>query len=185
MKIVFIFGNSAAGKMTVGQELMKITDLRLFHNHMLLEPVLEIFGGLPPRKNDIMHRLRMVILEVFAATDNYGLIVTGMVSLGRPDWQALLAPILEVFEPCGAEVYYVELEASLEVRLQRNVTENRLSHKASKRDIATSEQRLHNDDKNYVGSIDGQIDMENYIKINNTHLAADAVAKMIKERFLL
>ena len=44
MKLVFLIGNAAVEKMTVGQELMKITDLRLFHNHMSIEPVLEIFG---------------------------------------------------------------------------------------------------------------------------------------------
>ena len=44
MKLVFIIGDAAVGKMTVGQELMKITDLRLFHNHMAIEPVIEIFG---------------------------------------------------------------------------------------------------------------------------------------------
>ena len=44
MKLVFILGDAAVGKMTVGQELMKITDLRLFHNHMTIEPVIEIFG---------------------------------------------------------------------------------------------------------------------------------------------
>lgn len=44
MKLLFLIGNAAAGKMTVGQELMKITDLRLFHNHMSIEPVIEIFG---------------------------------------------------------------------------------------------------------------------------------------------
>lgn len=33
MKLVLIFGDGAVGKMTVGQELMKITGLRLFHNH--------------------------------------------------------------------------------------------------------------------------------------------------------
>lgn len=41
MKLVFILGDAAVGKMTVGQALMKITDLRLFHNHMAIEPVLE------------------------------------------------------------------------------------------------------------------------------------------------
>ena len=35
MKLVLIIGSGAVGKMTVGQELMKITDLRLFHNHMI------------------------------------------------------------------------------------------------------------------------------------------------------
>lgn len=44
MKLLFLIGDAAVGKMTVGQELMKITDLRLFHNHMTIEPVLEIFG---------------------------------------------------------------------------------------------------------------------------------------------
>ena len=44
MKLLFIIGDAAVGKMTVGQELMKITELRLFHNHMTIEPVIEIFG---------------------------------------------------------------------------------------------------------------------------------------------
>jgi len=44
MKLVIIFGAGAVGKMTVGQELMKITDLRLYHGHMDIEPVIEIFG---------------------------------------------------------------------------------------------------------------------------------------------
>ena len=33
MKLVFLFGNAAVGKMTVGQELMKRTGLRLPHDH--------------------------------------------------------------------------------------------------------------------------------------------------------
>lgn len=34
MKLVFLFGNCAVGKMTVGQALCDITRLKLFHNHM-------------------------------------------------------------------------------------------------------------------------------------------------------
>ena len=44
MKLVFILGDAAVGKMTVGQELMKITDLRLFHNHITIEPVFRGFS---------------------------------------------------------------------------------------------------------------------------------------------
>ncbi len=69
MKLLFLFGDAAVGKMTVGQELMKITDLRLFHNHMTIEPVIEIFGYFNP---DAIDRLRQVIFEEFAKTDNYG-----------------------------------------------------------------------------------------------------------------
>jgi len=42
--LVFLIGGAAVGKMTVGQELMKITGLQLFHIHMTIEPVSEIFG---------------------------------------------------------------------------------------------------------------------------------------------
>lgn len=39
MKLIFLIGNCAVDKMTVGQELMKITDLRLiialFHQKVL------------------------------------------------------------------------------------------------------------------------------------------------------
>lgn len=61
MKLLFIFGNSAVGKMTVGQELMKITDLRLFHNHMTIEPVIEIFGYF---NGSTTKKLREVILRI-------------------------------------------------------------------------------------------------------------------------
>ncbi|MCL2372190.1 MAG: AAA family ATPase [Defluviitaleaceae bacterium] len=189
MKIIFIFGSTAVGKMTVGQELLKITDLRLYHNHIMLEPILEIFGGMDGEQNEhkrrILSRLRNVILEEFAASEHYGLIVTGMLSMGNPNWEASLAPILKIFEQCNANFYYVELFASQEVRLQRNVTENRLKHKASKRDIAVSNQRLINDDAKYCYSTDGQITIDNYVKIDNSDLTPDVVAYMIKEKFSL
>jgi shikimate kinase len=41
MKLIVIFGASAVGKMTVGQELAKLTDLRLVHNHMIIEPIVK------------------------------------------------------------------------------------------------------------------------------------------------
>ena len=37
MKLVILIGAGAVGKMTVGQELAKITDLRLYHGHMRID----------------------------------------------------------------------------------------------------------------------------------------------------
>ena len=73
MKLLLLFGNSAVGKMTVGQELAKITPLKLFHNHMMIEPVLEIFGQF---RGDVIHKLRTVVLEEFGKSDQYGMIFT-------------------------------------------------------------------------------------------------------------
>ena len=167
--------------MTVGQELTNITDLRLFHNHMTIEPVLEIFGHFHSK---VIARMREAIFEEFAASDNYGLIFTYMWAFDHPsDWD-YVEHVTEIFKRNGAEVFHVELVASQEVRLQRNITENRLKHKASKRDVEASIQRLINADKKYrCVSNDGEIPFENYLKIDNSNLAPSAVAKMIKDRF--
>lgn len=183
MKLVILIGDSAVGKMTVGQELMKITDLRLFHNHMTIELVLDIFGKL---NGTAIKRLREVIFEEFAASDAYGLIFTYMWAFDmQSDWD-YIAHVRELFERRGAQVYYAELVAPQEVRLRRNATENRLKHKASKRDIEISNQRLINDDIKYrCVSYDGEIPFENYIKIDNTNLSAAQAAEQIKDRFNL
>ncbi|MCH7663235.1 MAG: shikimate kinase, partial [Chloroflexi bacterium] len=43
MKFIILFGPLAVGKMTVGQELEKLTGLKLFHNHLTIELVLPFF----------------------------------------------------------------------------------------------------------------------------------------------
>ena len=181
MKVLFLFGNAAVGKMTVGQELMKITDLRLCHNHMTIEPVIEIFGKYDSR---ITMRLREVIFEEYAKSDNYGIIFTFMWAFDmQEDWD-YLAHVRSIFEPYGAEFYYAELVADKDVRLFRNTTENRLANKASKRDIEASNRRLLNDDITHrFESYEGEIPFENYIKIDNTDLKPEKVAKIIKKQF--
>ncbi len=183
MKLLFMIGNAAVGKMTVGQELMKITDLRLFHNHMTVEPVIEIFGQY---NGAAINRLRQVVFEEFAKTDSYGMIFTYMWAFDQQaDWD-YVEYVKSIFEPYGTEFYYVELVASREARLERNVTENRLRNKASKREVELSSQRLINDDDRYrLVSLEGEVPFGNYMKIDNTNLAPDVVAQMIKKRFNL
>ena len=186
MKLVVIIGAGAVGKMTVGQELAKITGLRLFHNHMSLEMVIEIFGGLR-HKGGITNRIRKVIFEEFVKTDLYGMIFTYMLAFDMQADLDNLDSLVDIFRREGAEIYYVELVAPQEVRLQRNATENRLHHKPSKRDIEASNNRIiNNEDAKYrLVSHDGEFSHENYIKIDNTELPPDITAKIIKERFAL
>ncbi len=181
MKLLLLFGNAAVGKMTVGQELAKITGLKLFHNHMTIEPVLELFGSF---NTAAIMRLRQVVFEEFAKTDQYGMIFTFMWAFDQPSDWAYVEQIKRIFAPYRTDVYYVELVASREARLARNTTENRLAHKASKRDVAASNQRLLDDDARYrLESRAGEIPFDNYLKIDNTDLAPDAVARMIRQRF--
>ena len=183
MKLVFLIGNAAVGKMTVGQELMKLTGLKLFHNHMTIEPVIDIFGQFDGK---VTQRLRHVIFEEFAKSDHYGMIFTYMWAFDQQsDWD-YIEYVKSIFKPYDTEFYYVELVASQEVRIMRNATENRLRNKASKRNVEASNQRLIRDDSKYrLESYDGEIPFDNYIKIDNSNLMPDEVAGIIKDRFNL
>lgn len=178
MKLVLIIGSGAVGKMTVGQELMKITEMRLFHNHMMIEPVIDIFGYF---HGGVTQRLREVIFEEFLKSDNKGMIFTFLWAFDMPSDREYIMSVAEKFD----EVCCVELIADRSVRLERNKTENRLKNKASKRDLEISEQRLLNEERYRLVSEDGEIPFENYMRIDNTDLSPDIVARMIKEKFHL
>lgn len=183
MNLVLLIGSGAVGKMTVGQELMKITDYRLFHNHMMIEPVIEVFGRY---QHDVVNKLREDIIDGFLKTDYSGMIFTYMWAFDQQsDWD-YIKTVTDRFEASGGNVYYVELVADKEVRIERNKTENRLSQKASKRDVALSEDRMLREETKYrLVSNEGELPFKNYIRIDNTNLEPGEVAKMIKERFNL
>ena len=183
MDLIVLIGSGAVGKMTVGQELMKITDFRLFHNHMMIEPVIEVFGDYC---GPVVGRLREVIFEEFLKTKYRGMIFTYMWAFDmQEDWDYIRS-VAERFEATGGNVYYVELVADQAVRLERNRTENRLRNKASKRNLAVSQERLLREDSRYrLVSREGEIPFVNYIRIDNTRMEPEEVARLIKDKFSL
>ena len=181
MKLLFMIGDSAVGKMTVGQELSKITSLRLFHNHMMIEPVLEVFGQF---RSDVIQQLREVMFREFARSDQYGMIFTFMWAFDQQaDWD-YVEWVKGIFGLEDRDVFYVELIAPQEVRLARNATENRLAHKASKRNLEWSNQRLLSDDARYrCVSNPGEIPFPNYLRLENADISPEEAARIIKARF--
>ena len=177
MKLVLIIGSGAVGKMTVGQELMKITDLRLFHNHMMIEPVIDIFGGF---EGGVIQKLRDVVFDEFVKSEHEGMIFTVMWAFDMPSDLEYVMSVASRFD----DVYCVELVADQEVRLERNRSENRLAHKPSKRDIAASDERVKNEDSHHrLVSLPGEIPFEKYLRIDNTNLEPNEVASIIKTTF--
>lgn len=182
MKLVLLFGPSASGKMTVGQELAKITDLKLFHNHMTIEPVLDLFDRYDLK---VINGMRNVVFEEFARSGQYGMIFTFVWYFdSEPDWDYVQG-IVDIFEYQGAEIYFVELNCPLDERLRRNVTENRLKCKPSKRDASMSEALLRKESRHRLASEEGEIKYPNFLRIENEHLSAKDVATTIKNHFRL
>jgi len=186
MKLVVIMGPHAVGKMTVGQELAKITGLKLFHNHMTIELVRNFYSYSTPEGKRLVKLFREEIFKSVAASDLDGMIFTYMCAVELPSEWDYLKSVAEIFESKGGEVYYVELEADFDVRIERNKSPNRLEHKASKRDIEHSEAQMIQTEKQHrLNTYDGEITLPNYIKIDNTDIEPNVAAKIIKERFNL
>ena len=186
MKFVTIVGPQAVGKMTVGQELEKITGLKLFHNHMTIELVSKFFNYSTEVGKKLSNSFRMQIFEEVSKSDLEGLIFTWIWRFDLKEEEEYYNEIAGMFRKQGAEVYLVELEADLDERIRRNETENRLNNKPTKRNLEWSRNDLIKGSKEYrLNSVPGEVKEKNYLRINNTNISAEEVAKMIKEKFNL
>lgn len=135
--LLVIFGPPAVGKMTVGRAVAEASGFRLFHNHMTIEPLIEVFGYGTAPFNVLNSEFRRRVLEE-AAGHGVNLIFTVVWALDLPADLAEIQSLVRIFD----EVAFVELRADLDTRLLRNRTEERLLHKASKRDVEWSDDNV-------------------------------------------
>ena len=172
--------------MSVGQELAKITGLKLLHNHMSIELVSEFFSAHESEEGrQLDTQIRSDIFEAVANSNLPGLIFTMVFNFDNPFEYVYVSRLTENFELHKAKILFVELYANCDIRAKRNQTPNRLAHKPSKR--AEDAQKKFN----YVETLgryssynDEKLFFKNYIKIDNTDLLPEEVAGMIKQKLL-
>ena len=181
-----IIGPQAVGKMTVGQELSKKTGYKLLYNHMTIEMVRQIFDYDKKAFRKINSIIRYEILKEFSKSKEKGIIFTGCFDFGNnfEEEKEETDKWMSLFE----ETYTIELETTLEERLRRNKTANRLAYKASKRDLEWSEKDLlRSMEEHRLNSKPGEGEkiFRNFVKIDNTNLSAEKTADIIKQKFNL
>lgn len=180
MKLIILIGPPAVGKMTVGQALEGRSGLKLFHNHMTIELVAPFFSYGTPEGRALVRDLREVCLQAFAQSDADGYIFTYVWAFEEAGERAYIEGVASTFESKGCEIFWIELTADQTVRLDRNRTENRLHHKPTKRDVEWSDTHLIESEQKYrFTSNEGEIAAANYLRIDNTDLPAEDVAKQI------
>jgi hypothetical protein len=139
--LLFVFGPPAVGKMTVGRAIADASGFRLFHNHHVIEPLLDVFEFETPQFQTLMAEFRQRVLEEAAAAD-VDLVFTLVWALDLAEDVAAVRRHLEPFVAAGRRVALVELYAGLETRLARNRTELRLAEKKSKRNLVWSDDNV-------------------------------------------
>ena len=183
--LVLIVGPPAVGKMTVGAALAARTGLKLLHNHRTIDLVLPFFAFGSPPFGRLVNEFRRRILEEVASSDLPGLIFTYGWAFDQANDHAEVEAYSAIFKAGGGSVFYVELQASQEVRLNRNETEFRLAEKPFKRDLVQSRRQLISLDDYQLDSgsrFEGRAD---YLRIDNTDLAPEEVADKIIRTFEL
>jgi hypothetical protein len=127
LKLIFIYGLPAAGKLTVAQELAAITGFRLFHNHLVVDLLLSVFefGSQPFVK--LREEIWLSVFEQACQTGLPGLIFTfnpeATVSPGFVD-----TALRVVSAGCG-EVVFVELVCPMAELKRRMDAASRLHHR--------------------------------------------------------
>lgn len=186
MALVIIIGPPAVGKMTVAFALGRLTGYKVHHNHVAIELGLQYFPYGTPGFSRIVSSVRNAILQEVAASDLPGLVFTYAWAFGYPGEQAYVEELAAIFSRTGRPSYFVELQAPQEERLRRNESEFRLSQKPSKCDVHWSRNNLIDADKKYRMNSDGDFPWpERHLKIDNSSLDAEEVARRICNHFAL
>lgn len=181
--LVFIIGPQASGKMTVGQELSRLTGLKFLHNHQTIDLLAPIFGFASPSFERLQFDLRLGVFHEIAAGDFPGIIFSCIIDFDDAADKAHTECYCAAFLERGGRVLFVELEASLETRIARNRTENRKHHKVLKRDEEFSERLLHEGETRRCNSNGDFPFPYPHLKIVNDSLSPAEVAARVCAHF--
>jgi chloramphenicol 3-O-phosphotransferase len=118
MKLIFIHGAPAVGKLTVARELATLTGFRLFHNHLTVDLATSLF---PFGSEPFILLRERIWLAAFAeaARNNVSLIFT--FNPERTVRERFIQDTIDMVKAEGGKVVFVELtcsEADLERRLE-------------------------------------------------------------------
>ena len=179
---LFIIGAPASGKMTIGQELSRLTYSTLFYNHQAIDFALEIYQDFTEEMWEFVRGMTFSFLGA-SARNQRSVILTDVIDFSNQYQLLYLKQIQDLLDNFHQEILFVELETSLEERLHRNQTENRLKHKPLKQHIEVSEREiLETAETLQLNSQHQPNELHHYFKINNTSLTAKEAAKQIQNK---
>lgn len=177
MKLLFIYGPPAAGKLTVATVLAEQTGYKLLDNHKAIDYLAEIFPRRNPAYSKIRSQLgRKIRVDIFAAAAkaDVNLVTTfAPISEGMHDF---VRAVKEAVESNGGEFCPVQLLPSQEVLEQRVFGEFRKDRKID------NLERWHEVVDNNPGAFEPFPDVEHLI-IDNSDLSPEETARQISQHY--
>jgi hypothetical protein len=126
VKLIFIWGGPASGKLTVARELARLTSLPLFHNHLVVDTLLERLPFGDPEFIRLREAMWMAAFET-AATSSHSLIFTFQPEdTVRDDFPPR---VVELVDGLGGAVKFARLVVSREEQERRIANASRKEFK--------------------------------------------------------
>ncbi len=175
MKLLFIYGSPAVGKLTVANEIAKLTNYKVFHNHLSIDCVKPIFEFGSPSFRKLIEIIRRETISE-AARIGQNLIYTFCYAKDLDDYH--VEEITKIVEESGGEVCFVLLKADKSELEKRIVQDSRKNlGKAKTVEMLNFFHQAYN--------LYSPVPHRESLIIDNTKLAPEMVAAMIIEKFEL
>jgi hypothetical protein len=116
MKLVFIYGPPASGKLTVAEALGRLTGINVWHNHLSIDAVSPLFDYGTRPYGRLVEQIRRDIFEVAAEV---GMDIIFTYVYVHPHDTNQVGRFCEVIERAGGAVCPVQLTCSRETLLDR------------------------------------------------------------------
>lgn len=123
MKLVFIYGPPATGKLTIATNVANSTKFKLFHNHLTQDLVREIYEDFGPVRNGLAKKIRLEVFK-YTAEQNTDLIFTYVYD-GDDNDRAFIDEVFQIVEQAGGEIKLVHLVVPIKTLVDRVVDESR------------------------------------------------------------
>ena len=123
MKLIFLYGLPATGKLTIGEELARSTGYKLFHNHLAVDPLLSVFEFGSPPFVELRESFWLAVIERAARAHIPGLIFTFVPEhTVRPQF---ITNLIDLAARTHTEILAVELTCPIPELKQRLDTPSR------------------------------------------------------------
>jgi hypothetical protein len=127
MKLIFLYGQPATGKLTVAKELAALTGYKLFHNHLAVDLLLSVFefGSAP-----FVQLREEIWLSVFAAACESK--IPGLIFTFAPETTVrseFIPNVIQTLKKHGGELIFVELTCPLDELKHRMAGESRAQYR--------------------------------------------------------
>jgi hypothetical protein len=126
MKLLFLYGPPAVGKLTVGREIAALTGWPLFHNHATLDLARQVYPSFGGQLFGLAAQLRLAAFS-YVASQGTSLVFTNVYT-GDEEDTAFVRSAVRAVQASGGEVVFARLHALAAVLLNRVSAQSRLDY---------------------------------------------------------